>query len=275
METTRVLITGASSGIGRTTARLFAARGCRVFGTSRQARPDAHGVEMLQLDVRSDASVAQCVSEVVRRANGIDVLVNNAGVEYLGIAEETPLADARAVFETNFFGVVRMVDNVLPHMRAQRDGRIINVGSAAAWVGEPGESFYAASKRALAGYTEALRHEVWPLGIHVSIIEPGSFRTNILAGQTEAGGRAIADYDAVRRAAIRTLQESLQHGGDPSAVARAVVRVAQARTPRLRYAVGAEARWIPFASVLLPQRWFDVLVRRGFGLTKHVRAETR
>jgi len=229
---------------------------------------------MLRLDVRSDASVAECVSAVVRRAGGIDVLVNNAGVEYLGIAEETPLGDAQAVFDTNVFGVVRMIDAVLPHLREQRHGRIVNVGSAAAWVGEPGESFYAASKRALAGYTEALRHEVWPLGIHVSLVEPGAFKTNILAAQPATPGKTIADYDTVRRAVIHTLQQSLQRGGDPLMVARVILRVAQTPAPRRRYAVGAEARWLPFASVLLPQRWFDLLVRRGFGLAKDAGAET-
>lgn len=223
---------------------------------------------MLRLDVRSDASVAECVSEITRRIGGIDVLVNNAGVEYLGIAEETPLADALAIFETNFFGVARMTNAVLPQMRERRRGRIINIGSAAAWVGEPGEAFYAASKRALAGYTEALRYEVWPLGIHVSLVEPGAFKTNILAAQPETRGRAIPDYDHVRSAAIRTLQRSLQRGGDGTAVADVVLRIAEAPAPRLRYGVGAEARWIPFARILLPQRWFDVLVRRGFGLTK-------
>src|SRR5262249_7702769 len=123
-----------------------------------------------------------------RRGRGrIDVLINNAGVEHVGVAEETTLEDARAVFETNFFGVVRMTNAVLPDMRDRRQGRIINVGSLAAWVGEPGGAFYSASKHALAGYTEALRHEVWRFGIHVSLAEPGVFKTNIIqaASMTE------------------------------------------------------------------------------------------
>lgn len=127
-----VLITGTSSGIGKATARRFAEEGFRVFGTSRRKHPDEDGVEMLELDVRSDDSVKHCVAEVLARAGQIDVLINNAGVEHVSIAEETTLEDARAIFETNFFGVVRMTNAVLLGMRARRQGRIINVGSLAA-----------------------------------------------------------------------------------------------------------------------------------------------
>ncbi|WP_165974344.1 SDR family NAD(P)-dependent oxidoreductase [Nonomuraea deserti] len=145
-----VLVTGASSGIGQATARLFAERGARVFGTSRRALGDDGGVEMVQLDIRSEESVRQCVDRVLDRAGGIDVLVNNAGVMHEGFAEETALTDAQAVFDVNFFGTVRVTHAVLPGMRARRQGHVINVGSLAAWVGEPGEGLYAASKAALA-----------------------------------------------------------------------------------------------------------------------------
>lgn len=262
-----VLITGASSGIGRATARLFAEKGFQVFGTSRRRLPDKGGVQMLQLDVQSDESVRRCVAEVLQRAGSIDVLINNAGVECIGIAEETPLEVARSVFETNFFGVVRMTNAVLPQMRARRRGRIINIGSLAAWVGEPAEAFYSASKRALAGYTEALRHEVWSLGIHVSLVEPGAFQTDIIQTDTtvEAG---ISDYDAVRHAAVKTLSSSLAGGRDPRKAAQVILTVARHRSPRLRYGAGGEALWLPWLRVLLPQRAFDYILRRGFGLPK-------
>jgi NAD(P)-dependent dehydrogenase (short-subunit alcohol dehydrogenase family) len=262
-----VLITGASSGIGRATARMFAKQGFRVFGTSRRKRPDEEGIEMLELDVRSDDSVARCVADVLGRAGRIDVLLNNAGVEYVGVAEETTMQDAQALFETNFFGVVRMTNAVLPGMREHRQGRIINVGSLAAWVGEPGEAFYSASKRALAGYTEALRHEVWPLGIHVSLVEPGAVKTNLIQAASIPDG-TITDYDAVRRAARHTLRDAVRGGDDPRNVARLALKVARARSPRLRYGSGREALWVPYAKVLLPQRLFDYLLRRGFGLMK-------
>lgn len=262
-----VLVTGASSGIGRMTAEVFAQAGWQVFGTSRHSRPDRDGVRMLRLDVRSDESVAQCVTQVLERAGRVDVLVNNAGVMHTGLVEETSLSEAREVFETNLFGVVRLTNAVLADMRPHRRGRIINVGSAAAWVGEPGEAFYAASKRALAGYTEALRHEVWPLGIDVCLVEPGAFRTGILASASSSAGR-LAEYDRAREATVRTLEGSLQRGGDPCRVARLTVKVAEAGAPRLRYPVGSSARWLPLLRVLLPQRLFDGLVRRGYGLHK-------
>ena len=131
------------------------------------------------------------------RSGRIDVLINNAGVLHLGLAEETTREAVLAVFETNFFGTVRLIHTVLPHMRSLRKGRIINVGSLASRVSEPGEAFYSASKCALAGYTEALRHEVWPLGIHVSLVEPGVFKTNVLQAAliTEPG---IQDYDGLQ-----------------------------------------------------------------------------
>jgi NAD(P)-dependent dehydrogenase (short-subunit alcohol dehydrogenase family) len=258
-------VTGASSGIGKATAEFLAAEGFRVFGTSRKSQADANGVEMLELDVRREDSVERCMGEVRARADHLDVLVNNAGIERIGIAEETGLEDARAVFETNFFGVVRMTNAVLPEMRRRGRGRIVNVGSAAAWVGEPGEAFYAASKHALAGYSEALRYEVRPLGIHVCLIEPGSFRTNIVTASA-APERKIPDYDAVRAAARRTLEDSARKGGDPRAVAKVISRVVRARAPHLRYPAGRAARWIPYLKVLLPQRAFESLVRRGFGL---------
>jgi NAD(P)-dependent dehydrogenase (short-subunit alcohol dehydrogenase family) len=265
-KATTVLITGASSGIGLAAARLFAEEGFRVFGTSRRHHADGDGIEMLELDVANDGSVHRCVGEVLTRAGQIDVLVNNAGVLLQGFfAEETAMEDARRIFETNFFGVVRMTNAVLPSMRFHRQGRIINVGSLAAWVGEPGEAFYSASKHALAGYTEALHHEVWPLGLHVSLVEPGAFMTNIYQDSPTIQA-TIADYDAPREAARRTLHEAARHGDDPRKVAHLILKVARAHLPRLRYVIGRKERWIPYLKVLLPQRLFDYVLRRGFGL---------
>ncbi|MGH3622896.1 MAG: SDR family NAD(P)-dependent oxidoreductase [Sciscionella sp.] len=262
-----VLVTGASSGIGQATARLFAARGARVFGTSRGERPDEPGVEMLPLDIRSADSVRHCVQQVLARAGHIDVLVNNAGTMHEGFAEETTLAEAEAVFATNFFGTVRVVNAVLPGMRSRRHGRIITVGSLAAWVGEPGEGFYAASKAALARYIEALHHETEHLGITVCLVEPGAFTTNVVDAASRATA-TIADYDGLRENAHDTLHASLRRGEAPRRAAALIVRIANTRAPRLRYGAGREALWVPLITVLLPQRLVDRLIRRSFGLPR-------
>jgi len=211
---------------------------------------------MVRLDVRSDESVARCNGEVLARAGHLDVVVNNAAVMHTGMAEETSPGEALDLFEVNVFGVGRVTNAVLPHMRARGAGRVINVGSAAAWVGELAEAFYAGSKAALARYTEALRHEVRPLGIHVSLVEPGAFTTGIVAAATESAGR-IAGYDPIRDATARTLRNSLRRGGDPGPVAELILKIACARSPRLRYAVGPAAHWLPSLKVLLPQGIFD------------------
>jgi NAD(P)-dependent dehydrogenase (short-subunit alcohol dehydrogenase family) len=262
-----VLVTGASSGIGQATARLFAELGARVFGTSRQVRPDEQGVEMLQLDVGSADSVRRCIDQVLARADGIDVLVNSAGVMHEGFAEETTATEAEGVMDTNFFGTVRVTHAVLPGMRARRQGHIISVGSLAAWVGEPGEGFYAASKAALARYTEALRHEVWHLGIHVSLVEPGAFTTPVLTAATTAQA-TITDYDGPRESASRTLHKALRTGENPRKAAALICKIAYAPAPRGRYGAGRQSSWLPVLKTLLPQRLFDTVLRRGYHLPR-------
>src|SRR2546428_7222444 len=178
-----VLVTGASSGAGQATARLLAQHGYRVFGTSRKPAgvESAPGLEVLELDVRADDSVAACISTVTSRAGRVDVLVNNAGYELAGALEELSMDEARAQFETNFFGVVRMVKSVLPFMHRQKEGRIINVSSLSGLSPIPFMGMYSASKFALEGYTEALRQELKPFGIHVSLIEPAFLKTPMMS----------------------------------------------------------------------------------------------
>jgi NAD(P)-dependent dehydrogenase (short-subunit alcohol dehydrogenase family) len=260
------LVTGASSGFGQLTAERLAANGWHVFGTSRQAHPSPSSeFEMLVLDVRDDASVQACVAEVLERAGRLDLLVNNAGFTHVSVAEETELAVARDVMETNFWGAVRVINAVLPTMRKQRSGRIINVSSLAGLVGAPAQAFYTASKYALEGYSEALSLELHSFGIHVSLIEPGFFRTNIRALPAPAD-RHIAAYDDARNTIALELRESLAHGGDPQAVADAIARIAASKSPRLRYRIGTDAIWIPRLKAILPNALFFARVRKRFGL---------
>jgi NAD(P)-dependent dehydrogenase (short-subunit alcohol dehydrogenase family) len=259
------LVTGASSGFGLLTARLLAENGFTVFGTSRQKMPDVASVAMRQLDVTIPESIDGCVQEILAACGRIDLLVNNAGQTHASPIEETPLADARQVFETNFWGVVRLTNAVLPTMRARRSGRIINVSSLAGLIGAPGQGFYAASKHALEGYTETLRVEVASFNVTVSLVEPGFFRTNLHRTMLQAAAD-IPDYDHTRVAVQRAISAAIDSGGEPRRVAELILAIAQARRPRLRYRVGADARWVPRLRQLLPESWFFAGLRRRFGL---------
>lgn len=258
------LVTGASSGFGRLTAERLREKGWRVFGTSRHER-DAAQVEMLVLDVSSDESARRCVDNVLRAAGRIDLLVNNAGTTHISLAEETAIDDAEALFQTNFFGIARMTNAVLPSMRARRRGRIINIGSLAGLVGVPGQAFYAASKHAIEGYSESLRYELEPLGIAVSVIEPGFYKTALHAGVSPDAHR-IADYDRIRTAVRSAIEQSFAEGGDPTEVAELIARVAEADAPRLRYHAGKEARLVPRLKKFLPEKMFAIGFRKQFNL---------
>ncbi len=262
-----VLITGASSGFGREAAVRLAGRGHRVFGTSRQARVDEGGVRMVALDVRDDASVRIAVEAVLAEAGRIDVLVNNAGYVLGGLAEEVTIEEVRQQFETNFFGLVRMTKAVLPGMRRQRSGTIVNVGSLAGLMGVPGESYYSATKFAIEGYSEALRYEVEPFGVRVSLVEPSYFKTGIDTGKVE-GSERIGDYDGMRERIARVFEAGLRQGGDPREVGELLVRIAESDRPRLRYLVGREARWLGPLRRVLPDAVLAWGTRRYFKIPR-------
>ncbi len=261
-----VLITGASTGLGRATALLLVEKGHTVFGTSRHpAAADSHHFPLLELDVRSDDSVAGCLKSVMDAARRIDVLINNAGYELAGGLEETSLTEAEAQFATNFFGVARMTRAVLPIMRAQGFGRIITVGSLAGLIGVPFHGYYSASKHALEGYTEALRHEVSAFNIKVSIVEPGFMKTN-LAGAAHMAAAPITDYSFIRRQALHFFEKSLASGEDPLHAAGIISAVIADENPPLHYRVGRMSKWLPRLKHFLPQRVYEAGLNRTFGL---------
>jgi NAD(P)-dependent dehydrogenase (short-subunit alcohol dehydrogenase family) len=260
-----IVISGASSGFGQQAARLLVARGHRVYGTSRQVRPDDEGVRMLALDVRDDRSVRIAVETVLAEAGRIDVLVNNAGYALASLVEEATTDEAIAQFDTNFFGLVRMTKAVLPAMRRQRSGTIINVSSLAGLVGVPGEGFYAATKFAIEGYSESLRYEVAPFGIHVCIVEPSYFRTGFDGAKTRGSDR-IDDYNGIRERIDATFENGLRHGGHPRTVGELIARIATSPRPRLRYRVGREARLLAPLRHLLPEALFAWGARKSFGI---------
>ena len=264
-----VLVTGASSGVGKSTAHLLSRHGFTVFGTSRNpvsADRDT-GVEMLSLDVCSDDSVRACVDEVVGRTGRIDVLINNAGYELAGALEEITLDEARAQFETNFFGVVRMVNAVLPLMRQQRRGRIINVGSLSALVAMPFLGVYSASKSALAGYTEALRHEVKPFHVHVSLTEAGFLKTPMMHRRTR-GAHQIADYSPWRERVLEAIRVAEENGPGPDVVATTLLKIATSPAPRFQYLIGRQAKTVARLRKFLPAGLFELGMRRSFALSR-------
>jgi NAD(P)-dependent dehydrogenase (short-subunit alcohol dehydrogenase family) len=241
MANQTVLVTGASSGIGRGIATRFAREGYRVFGTSRNPAKlqPLEGVAFLPLDVTDDASVLAAVQAVEVQAGRLDILVNNAGIVVTGAVEEVTLANARRQFETNLFGVLRMIQAVLPLMRRQRNGLIVNMGSIAGLVPIPFAGLYSSSKSALAGLTEVLRQEVAAFGIRVVLVEPGFFKSD-LVGEAISPGREIDDYREVKGRVLRRLGEIDRASEPPTAVAELVLALARNPRPPLRHPIGKE-----------------------------------
>jgi NAD(P)-dependent dehydrogenase (short-subunit alcohol dehydrogenase family) len=261
-----VLITGASRGLGQAAATRLAQRGATVYGTSRRNLPDtAEGVHMRQLDVTDPASVEACVGGIMEEAGRVDVLVNNAGMLHAGLAEEVTMEQAKAVFETNFWGQVRMTNAVLPAMRQRGAGRVVFMGSLAGLISAPGQGFYAATKHALEGYAETLHYEVAPFGVEVVIIEPGFFATSEAHGFA-TGEEALPAYDDIRPRLEQALNQSLEEGDDPAKVAALVERVVSTGSPKLRYRIGSDAKMLPVLHFLLPQPLYAIGLRSRFDL---------
>jgi NAD(P)-dependent dehydrogenase (short-subunit alcohol dehydrogenase family) len=260
-----VLITGASSGIGRATAELLAARGYRVFGGVRApptTRPLA-GVELMPLNVRDDTSIKACVEEVCNRAGRIDVLINNAGVNLVGAVEETSIGQAQALFDTNVFGVLRMIQAVLPGMRHQGAGQIINISSILGFLPAPFMGVYASTKQAIEGLSESLDHEVRGFGIRVILIEPPYTRTNLDASAAQAEGR-IEDYARQRRRTAAVITHNTNMAPEPKVVAEEVLRAIDGPY-RMRRPIG-QAALLSWLRRLLPARLFEPSLRKAFAL---------
>jgi NAD(P)-dependent dehydrogenase (short-subunit alcohol dehydrogenase family) len=260
-----VLITGASSGIGRATAELIAARGHQVFGGVRApatTRPLA-GVELVPLDVRDEASVKACVDNVRSRTGRIDVLINNAGVNLVGAVEETSISQAQALFDTNVIGVLRMIQAVLPDMRRQGAGLIVNISSILGFIPGPFMGVYASTKHAVEGLSESLDHEVREFGIRVVLIEPHYTRTNLDASAAQAEGRIDA-YAPQRQRTAAVVTRETNTGLEPKRVAEEVLRAIEGPY-RMRRPVG-QAALLSWLRRLLPVRLFEPNLRKAYGL---------
>src|SRR4051812_32249889 len=267
MNTKVALVTGASSGIGEATAERLAKAGYTVYGTSRRgAAGDRKPYRMIALDVISDASVEAAVSEVIRKEGRIDVLVNNAGFSVAPAGdEESSIDQARAVFDTNFFGIVRMTRAVVPHMRKQGGGRIINIGSVLGFLPAPYMAMYAATKHAVEGYSESLDHELRTSGIRVSVIEPAYTKTQFEANSLEPDVK-LDEFRDTRAALSKLMQQKIAAGDEPSVVAEVVLAAASAARPKVRYTAGGLASRLRLLRRFAPARLVDAGVRKDLQL---------
>jgi len=267
------LITGASSGIGEATALELARRGFTVYGVARRvdrmAGLAARGVHTFEMDVTDDASITSGVERILREQGRIDVLVNNAGYGSYGALEDVPIEEARRQFEVNVFGLARLTQLVLPHMRAQRSGRIVNVSSIGGKFYEPLGAWYHATKFALEGLSDSLRLELKPHGVHVVVIEPGTIRTEWggIASESavaRSGGTAYG-RQAKQLAKVYDLADRPGVGTPPRVVGVAIAKAVTARRPRIRYAVPFGAKAILVLRWILTDRAFDWVILRAYG----------
>lgn len=260
------LVTGASSGIGYATAKALQNAGFRVFGTGRRAAAESSdGMTMLTCDVTDDASVAKLVDDVLADAGRIDLLVNNAGIGLLGGAEESSTAQAQALFDVNVFGVFRVTNAVLPTMRRQGSGRIVNLSSLLGLIPAPYSALYASTKHAVEGYSESLDHELRSLGIRIVLVEPAYTRTSFEENLVKPD-RLIDIYDAARAGMNVILRTAIESGDAPEIVAKTILEAATASAPRRRYAAGKMARQVSLLRRFVPEFAFDKSLRKQNGL---------
>lgn len=261
-----VIVTGASSGIGRATAEYLAHRGHRVFGTARSPErvPDIPGAQLLPLDITQTASVADTVRTVLDSAGRIDVLVNNAGAALSGAFEENSIEQAQALFDVNVFGVIRTSQAVLPAMRAQGSGLVVNVSSVLGFLPGPYFALYSSTKHALEGLSESLDHEVRQFGIRVVLVEPAFTHTGLDAHSVSAAA-LLREYDSERSRAAAAIAASIETGPPPVTVAEEIGRAIEGPY-RLRRPVAGQAKLLSRLRRFMPAGLVDRQLRKSFGL---------
>jgi NAD(P)-dependent dehydrogenase (short-subunit alcohol dehydrogenase family) len=257
------LVTGASSGIGKAAALALVDAGFQVVGTSRNTSrvTPQHGVTFLELDVASDESATTVVQQVIERFGRLDVLINNAGIGTAGAAEESSVAQDQRLFNINLFGVIRMTKAVLPHMRAQGRGRIINISSVFGFIPQPYMAAYAASKHAVEGYSESLDHEVREHGVRVLLVEPANTNTGFDANSVPAD-IPLPVYAQQRHIFDDVMAGLIKDGDDPATVAKVIVTAATDPKPKLRYTAGPRAGRVSTLRRIVPARAFDKQIRK-------------
>ncbi|UPK06426.1 oxidoreductase [Bradyrhizobium sp. 170] len=260
------IVTGASTGIGQASAKALHRAGFRVFGTSRRAGASTlEGITMVTCDVTDDASVNAAVGKVLDATGRIDVLVNNAGMGLLAGAEESSVVQAQALFDVNLFGVIRTTNAVLPIMRNQQAGRIVNVSSVLGLIPAPFSALYSSTKHALEGYSESLDHEVRTFGIRICLLEPAYTRSSFEQNMLLPDRRQEA-YASARIRSGPVMQEVMKTADSPDVVAERVVEAATTTSPRRRYTCGKVARQVSVLRRFVPEGIFDKSLRKQMGL---------
>ena len=269
-----ILISGVSSGFGNVTAKYLAQKGCWVFGTSRTPEkvmlPNTEtekwpgSLEIIKMDVNYANSISEGIKKIIERTGRLDVVVNNAGYGLAGSIEDTTLREAKDQFNTNFFGVHEVCRQVIPIMRKQQSGYIINISSLAGLVGLPFQAFYSASKYAIEGYTEALRIEVKTFGIKVSLIEPGDFRTSLTEHRhITKSSQSDPVYQNRFEESLKAVEEAERKGDSPEKMARLVERIINTDAPRLRYRIGPSSTLVGLKH-FIPERIVETMITRYY-----------
>lgn len=263
-----VLITGASSGIGRAIGEYLHAQGHKVYGTSRNpASYEDPPFQLVSLDVRDANSIQECISRILTFENRIDVLINNAGVGITGPIEEIASEQIENNFNINLFGPIEVIKAVLPIMRAQKSGLIINITSIAGYMGLPYRSIYSASKGALELITESLRMELKPFGITACNVAPGDFATNIAAGRYHSPVIPGSPYEKSYQENLDTMDNHVNSGGDPKEMAKMIAKIIDTKNPKIHYKVGSAMQ--KFSIVLkriLPDKMYEKMLMKHYKL---------
>jgi len=269
MERKVVLITGGSSGIGKSIGVYLKSKGFTVYGTTRSLNkyPDFTEFNLLELDVRNTNSIEKAVSKLIEKEGRVDVLVNNAGIGITGPIEETPHDEILKTFETNFHGPLHMAKAVLPQMRKQKAGLVINITSIAGYMGLPYRGIYSASKGALELVTEALRMETKDFGVYFTNLAPGDFATNIASGRYHAPIVSSSPYAKPYGNTLQMMNDHVESGGDPKRVAEKVLKIINTKKPRVHYTVGEFLQQFSlFLKRILPDKMYEKLLLNHYKL---------
>lgn len=262
-----VLITGATSGIGKETALLLASKGFLVYGTARNVEGKNLPFRLLPMDVRNETSIKEAVQKILTEVGRIDILINNAGVGITGAVEELPSEQLHNVFATNLYGAIAVIQQVLPAMRAQGSGRIINIASIAGYMGLPFRGAYSASKGALLLMSEALRMEVKQFGIEVTTISPGDYATDIASRRYHTPVNENSPYAEVYAKQLQLMNEHVDSGGDPKEMADKILKVINTKHPKVHYKQGSFLQ--KFSIVLkrlLPSKRYEKMLMKHYSL---------